>query len=81
MIENIKDPRAHTIIGAAMEVHTNMGSGLLEAVYQECMEIELKLRKIQFISQPRIKIYYRAPLLSNKSLLLYLKSGAYAGEC
>jgi GxxExxY protein len=59
MIENIKDPRTHAIIGAAMEVHTNMGSGLLEAVYQECMEIELKLRKIPFISQPTIRIYYK----------------------
>jgi GxxExxY protein len=37
---NIKDPRTHSIIGAAMEVHKNMGSGLLEAVYQERLEIE-----------------------------------------
>ncbi len=57
--ENIKDPRTHAIIGAAMEVHRNMGSGLLEAVYQECLEIEFRFRKIPFISQPKIKIYYK----------------------
>jgi hypothetical protein len=32
MQANIRDPRTHAIIGAAMEVHKNMGSGLLEAV-------------------------------------------------
>lgn len=34
-----KDPRTHQIIGAAMEVHNEMGPGHLEAVYHECLEI------------------------------------------
>jgi len=38
--DKIKDSRTHTIIGAAMEVHREMGSGFLEAVYHECLEIE-----------------------------------------
>ena len=59
MIQAIRDPRTHSIIGAAMEVHRDMGSGLLEAVYQECLEIEFKLRKIPFISQPKVTIYYK----------------------
>ena len=44
-----KDQRTHTIIGAAMEVHSIMGPGHLEAVYQECLEIEFELRKISQI--------------------------------
>ena len=54
-----KDPRTHTIIGAAMEVHNIGGPGHLEAVYQECLEIEFTLRKIPFISQPRLEIFYK----------------------
>ena len=53
-----RDPRTHAIIGAAMVVHGVVGPGHLEAVYQECLEIEFELRKILFISQPRLEIYY-----------------------
>ncbi|MBI2555897.1 MAG: GxxExxY protein, partial [Planctomycetes bacterium] len=35
-----KDPRTHAIIGSAMEVHNIVGPGHLEAVHQECLEIE-----------------------------------------
>ena len=54
-----RDIRTHAIIGAAMEVHRTVGPGHLEAVYQECLEIEFKLRDIQFISQPRLEIFYK----------------------
>ena len=54
-----KDPRTHAIIGAAMEVHNIVGPGHLEAVYQECLEIEFKLRNISFIPQPRLEIFYK----------------------
>jgi len=43
-----KDPRTHAGIGAAMDVHRIMGSGHLEAVYQECLEIEFNERNIPF---------------------------------
>ena len=36
------------IIGAAIEVHRVLGPGLLESVYQVCMQRESKLRKIPF---------------------------------
>lgn len=54
-----QDPRTHAIIGAAMEVHRIVGPGHLEAVYQECLEIEFKLRAISFVSQPRLEIFYK----------------------
>ena len=54
-----RDIRTHAIIGAAMEVHRIVGPGHLEAVYQECLEIEFELRKFLFISQPRLEIYYK----------------------
>jgi len=54
-----QDPRTHAIIGAAMEVHRIVGPGHLEAVYQECLEIEFKLKDIPFISQPSLEIFYK----------------------
>jgi GxxExxY protein len=54
-----KDSFSYEIIGAAMEVHRELGPGFLEAVYQEAMEIELKERKVPFMAQPQIKLYYK----------------------
>ncbi len=54
-----KDPRTHAIIGAAMEVHSIIGPGHLEAVYHECLEIEFGERDIPYISKPRVKLYYK----------------------
>ena len=54
-----KDPRTHKIIGAAMEVHNEMGPGHLEAVYHECLKIEFNLRQIPFVSKPRFVLYYK----------------------
>jgi GxxExxY protein len=48
-----------TIVGAAMEVYNELGSGFLEAVYQEAFEIKLGLRGIPFESQKELAIYYK----------------------
>jgi GxxExxY protein len=47
------------IIGAAMEVHTELGNGFLEPVYQESLQIELSLRKIPFMAQERLHLFYK----------------------
>lgn len=36
-----------------------MGSGFLEAIYQECLEIEFRLKKIPYESQPLLKVFYK----------------------
>jgi GxxExxY protein len=54
-----KDPLSYEIIGAAMEVHRELGPGFLDAVYQEALELELQERKVPFASQPQIKLYYK----------------------
>jgi GxxExxY protein len=47
------------IIGAAIAVHRELGPGLLEAVYEECLSFELGLNGIPFVRQKPIPVIYR----------------------
>jgi GxxExxY protein len=49
----------YAIVGAAMEVYNTLGSGFLEPVYQEALEIELKERGIPFEAQKELHISYK----------------------
>ena len=51
------------IRGAVFEVYREMWCGLLEAVYQECLEKELAARNIPFVSQPELKLNYKGESL------------------
>jgi len=55
----MRDERTYKIIGAAMEVHKELGCGFLEAVYQEALEREFSTQTIPFKSQPIIQIAYK----------------------
>jgi len=47
------------IIGTAIEVHKQMGPGLLESVYEECLLRELDLQEISFLRQVSLPIEYK----------------------
>lgn len=51
------------IVGAAIEVHKEMGPGLLEKVYEVCMIHELGLRGIKVTSQQTIPVTYKGVTL------------------
>lgn len=53
------DELTYDVIGAAIEVHKTLGLGLLESVYQKCLEEELKYRNINFQSEKSISVIYR----------------------
>ena len=71
------------IIGAAIEVHRNLGPGLLESAYRECLRYELLQRGYEAIQEvPLPLIYkdvkldcgYRLDLLVNDAVIVEIKS-------
>ena len=59
MDELVFREEVYAIVGAAIEVHRELGAGFLEAVYQEALERELALRGIAFESQRELVIHYK----------------------
>ena len=53
----------YDLIGAALEVYNEKKGGLLEEIYQQCMEKELKLQSIPFESKKGLKVYYKGQVL------------------
>ncbi len=58
------DPRTYAIIGAAIQMHTELGCGFLESVYQEALATEFAERRIPFAAQAELPIAYRGRLLN-----------------
>jgi len=82
------DPRTYALIGAAMEVHSQLGCGFLEAVYQEALEIELVARGIPFRPQVELpirykgrvlKTFYKADVLSHDAVVVEIKALSQLG--
>lgn len=63
MANIIYKEESYKIIGACMKVHTNLGSGFLEAVYQEALEEELVQQNIPYKKQVKLNIQYNGKLL------------------
>ena len=62
----MRDQKTFVIIPAAIEVHKELGSGFLEAVYQEALEREFTHQGIPYKSQPPVRIEYKGEPLKKK---------------
>jgi GxxExxY protein len=65
-MELYKKDEYYKIIGICMEVHNILGSGLLEVVYKDAIEHELKINNIPFEREKEFKIQYKDIILGHK---------------
>ena len=56
----------YEIIGACMEVYNELGSGFLEPIYQEALEIELLMKSIPFEREKLLNVFYKKNKLKKK---------------
>jgi GxxExxY protein len=59
MNENEIDKLTHRIIGCAMKVHSTLGNGFQEVIYQRALAIEFTYEGIAFQREMEMPIYYR----------------------
>jgi GxxExxY protein len=58
----------NAVIGAAIEVHRELGAGLLEVMYENALAIELRRRGIPFERQVPLAVYYKGEEMGNTRL-------------
>ena len=77
------DPLSNRVIGCALEVHRNLGPGLLESTYEQCLAHKLSCSEIPFERQKALPVSYkgthidcgyRIDVLVNRTLIIELKS-------
>ncbi|WP_374398439.1 GxxExxY protein [Flavobacterium sp.] len=61
-----REEETFKIIGICMEVHRNLGPGLLEVVYKDALEIEFKANNIPFEREKEFSIEYKGVILPHK---------------
>lgn len=83
------EEESYKIRGACFEVYKEKGPGFVEPVYQECLEIELRLQGIPFITQPKLELeykghklqtHYRPDLLCFGKIIVELKALSSIGD-
>jgi len=57
------DELSHKVIGCAIEVHRELGPGLLESAYEQCLAHELRLNGIPFDLQKIMPVEYKGVLI------------------
>lgn len=69
------DELTHKIIGAGVEVHSKLGPGLLESVYQECLAVELRRRELRVERERHVPLDYKGERIETRLKLDMLVDG------
>lgn len=81
-MEEIKDDLTYKIIGCAMKVHSTLGNGFQEVIYQRCLAIEFEKANISFFREVEQPIFYdniavctrRADFVVEEKILVEIKA-------
>lgn len=65
MIEILHKELSYAVVGAAMTVHTALGPGFLESIYQKALAHELTLRQIAFTEQVPLPVMFKDVLVGD----------------
>lgn len=89
MADILYKEESYKIIGACMEVHKKLGSGFLESVYSEALELEFNKIGIPYDKEKKLQVYYeekplnkyfRADFVCYNSIILELKATKFLIE-
>ena len=80
--EKIDDPITYKIIGCAMKVHSVLGNGFQEVIYQRALAIELQNAELEFKRELEMPIFYegkhigtrRVDFLVENAIIVELKA-------
>ena len=76
------EPISEQIIGAALQVHRELGPGFLESIYENAMKVALRKRNLPFTSQEEIHVFFetvevglhRLDLIVDREIVVELKA-------
>ena len=75
------DLQTYAVLGAAMEVHRELGQGFLEAVYQDAFAVEMTRMNIPFEREKLLQVRYKAGLLPSFYKADFVCFGSVLVEC
>ncbi|HUR62030.1 MAG TPA: GxxExxY protein [Candidatus Thermoplasmatota archaeon] len=75
MLDETSAPTTHAILGAAIEVHRVLGPGFMEAVYQDCLEIEFRRRGIVSTREAMLQVTYKGEVIPSTYKADFLVEG------
>lgn len=76
----MENPLSKRIVGAAIEVHRQLGPGLLESAYEECLAYEFSLQNIPFERQKPVPVIYKGTRVDCGFRLDFLVDGLVVVE-
>ena len=72
-MENEIDKLTHKIIGCAMQVHSALGNGFQEVIYQRALAIELSWQQLSFEREKEMPIFYRGEQIGTRRVDFFIE--------